>query len=127
VFYNLISNGLKFVAAENNPQIEVWTEPKKGALRIWVTDHGIGIATQYHQKIFGLFQRLHSQDAYPGTGIGLALVRKGLERMGGRIGLESEPGQGTRFWFELTPAERVSSSLPRVGTVIRLAGTLAPP
>jgi hypothetical protein len=109
VFYNLISNGLKFVAAEKNPQIEVWTEPKNNSLRIWVTDRGIGIASQYHQKIFGLFQRLHSHDAYPGTGIGLALVRKGLERMGGRIGLESEPGQGTRFWFELNQAERASS------------------
>jgi PAS domain S-box-containing protein len=105
VFYNLISNGLKFVAAEKNPQIEVWTEPKNAALRIWVTDRGIGIASQYHQKIFGLFQRLHSHEAYPGTGIGLALVRKGLERMGGRIGLESEPGQGTRFWFELNCAD----------------------
>lgn len=108
VFYNLISNGLKFVAADKNPQIEVWTEPQNGALRVWVTDHGIGIASQYHQKIFGLFQRLHSHEAYPGTGIGLALVRKGLERMGGRIGLESEPGQGTRFWFELNRADSVS-------------------
>jgi len=109
VFYNLISNGLKFVAADSNPQIEVWTERKNGALRIWVTDRGIGIASQYHQKIFGLFQRLHSHEAYPGTGIGLALVRKGLERMGGSIGLESEPGQGTRFWFELNRADSVSS------------------
>jgi PAS domain S-box-containing protein len=108
VFYNLISNGLKFVAAEKNPQIEVWTETHNGGLRVWVTDRGIGIASQYHQKIFGLFQRLHSHEAYPGTGIGLALVRKGLERMGGRIGLESEPGQGTRFWFELNRAESVS-------------------
>ncbi len=109
VFYNLISNGLKFVAADKPPQIEIWTEPQNGSLRIWVTDRGIGIASQYHQKIFGLFQRLHSHDAYPGTGIGLALVRKGLERMGGRIGLESEPGQGTRFWFELVQADRASS------------------
>jgi PAS domain S-box-containing protein len=109
VFYNLVSNGLKFVAAEKNPQIEVWTESRNGSLRVWVTDRGIGIASQYHQKIFGLFQRLHSHDSYPGTGIGLALVRKGLERMGGRIGLESEPGQGTRFWFELGEAERNSS------------------
>lgn len=109
VFYNLISNGLKFVAADKNPQIDVWTDSQNGGLRIWVTDHGIGIASQYHQKIFGLFQRLHSHDAYPGTGIGLALVRKGLERMGGSIGLESEPGQGTRFWFELKRADLPSS------------------
>jgi PAS domain S-box-containing protein len=109
VFYNLISNGLKFVAADNNPQIEVWTERQNGALRVWVTDRGIGIASQYHQKIFGLFQRLHSHEAYPGTGIGLALVRKGLERMGGRIGLESETGQGTRFWFELNRADPAST------------------
>ena len=66
-------------------------------MRSWVADHGIGIAPQYHQKIFGLFQRLHSNEAYPGTGIGLALVRKGIERMGGRISVESEPGKGTRF------------------------------
>jgi PAS domain S-box-containing protein len=109
VFYNLISNGLKFVPAEKNPQIEVWTESRNGFLRIWVTDRGIGIPSQYHQKIFGLFQRLHSHDAYPGTGIGLALVRKGLERMGGRIGLESEPGQGTRFWFELAQSDHAAS------------------
>lgn len=109
VFYNLISNGLKFVPPESSPQIEVWTQPQNGVLRVWVTDRGIGIAPQYHQKIFGLFQRLHSNDAYPGTGIGLALVRKGLERMGGRIGLESEPGHGTRFWFELKQSDRTAS------------------
>jgi PAS domain S-box-containing protein len=104
VFYNLISNALKFITTDVHPHIEIWAENQKGIVRIWVADRGIGIAPQYHQKIFGLFQRLHPHDAYPGTGVGLALVRKGLERMDGRIGVESEPGQGSRFWFELRTA-----------------------
>jgi len=101
VIYNLISNALKFVSPEQTPRIEIWSEPRGGVVRFWVADWGIGIASQYHKKIFGLFQRLHSQESYPGTGIGLALVRKGIERMDGRIGVESQAGQGTRFWFEL--------------------------
>src|SRR6266481_2896946 len=101
VIYNLISNALKFVSPEQTPRIEIWAEPRGGVVRFWVADWGIGIASQYHKKIFGLFQRLHSQESYPGTGIGLALVRKGIERMDGRIGVESQAGQGTRFWFEL--------------------------
>jgi PAS domain S-box-containing protein len=108
VFYNLISNGLKFVPSEQPPQIEVRAEPRGAAKRIWVMDSGIGIAPQFHQKIFGLFQRLHSHESYPGTGIGLALVRKGVERMGGSVGLESDVGQGTRFWFELPTASMMS-------------------
>ena len=101
VIYNLISNALKFVSPEQTPRIEIWSEPRGGVVRFWVADWGIGIASQYHKKIFGLFQRLHSQESYPGTGIGLALVRKGIERMDGRIGVESQAGQGTRFWFEV--------------------------
>jgi len=104
VFYNLVSNALKFVEPEKTPCIEISAQKHDGSLRIWVADNGIGIAPQHHQKIFGLFQRLHSHDAYPGTGIGLALVRKGIERMGGKMGLESTPGTGTRFWFELKAA-----------------------
>jgi len=101
VFYNLVSNALKFVPADQVPQIDIHAEFRPGNIKVWVADRGIGIAPQFHQKIFGLFQRLHSHDSYPGTGIGLALVRKGIERMGGRIGLESDVGMGTRFWFEL--------------------------
>jgi len=101
VLFNLVSNALKFVAPDQVPQIEILSEPRKPVVRVWVADSGIGIEPHHQTKIFGLFQRLHSQEAYPGTGVGLALVRRGLERMDGRIGLESQPGQGTRFWFEL--------------------------
>jgi signal transduction histidine kinase len=62
---------------------------------------GIGIDPQYQQQIFGMFQRLHERDTCPGTGIGLAIVAKGVERMGGRVGIDSTPGKGSRFWFEL--------------------------
>jgi len=104
VFFNLISNSLKFVTPNEPPKVEIWAERNNPMLRICVQDHGIGIAPQHHKKIFGLFQRLHSQDSYPGTGIGLALVRKGVERMGGHLGLESETNSGSRFWFELPTA-----------------------
>ena len=104
ILYNLIANGLKFVGPNQSPSIDIWAEKNGGTARIWVVDHGIGISNEYHKKIFGLFQRLHAQDAYPGTGIGLALVRRGLERMGGRIGLESQPNEGSKFWFELRAA-----------------------
>ena len=109
VLYNLLSNSLKFVAPNQAPHIEIWAERCNGLLRVSVQDRGIGIAPQHHQKIFGLFQRLHSTDSYPGTGIGLALVRKGVERMGGRLGLESEAAHGSRFWFELPASVEVEN------------------
>lgn len=101
VLANLISNGLKFVAPGVRPQIEVFAERRDEWTRVWVADNGIGIAPEDHGKVFGVFQRLHHQNTYPGTGIGLAIVAKGVERMGGHLGLESEPGKGSRFWFEV--------------------------
>ena len=75
-------------------------------IRITIEDNGIGIHADHQKKIFGLFERLHPAQAYPGTGIGLALVRKGVERLGGEVGLHSAPGRGSRFWFELPALPR---------------------
>jgi signal transduction histidine kinase/CHASE3 domain sensor protein len=101
VVANLLSNAAKFTVGESKPQIYLWAEAKQSQVRLWVEDNGIGIEPQYQQQIFGVFERLHARDAYPGTGIGLAIVRKGVERLGGRSGVESIPGQGSRFWVEL--------------------------
>jgi PAS domain S-box-containing protein len=101
VITNLISNALKFSKPGEPPRIRVWSEQRDGFVRLWVEDNGVGISPENTEQIFGVFYRLHRMDKYPGTGIGLAIVRKGVERMGGRAGVESEPGKGSRFWIEL--------------------------
>jgi signal transduction histidine kinase len=98
---NLLSNAMKFVAPGVQPQIRVWTQEQENWVRLWIEDNGIGIEPQYQEQIFGVFERLHGREAYPGTGIGLAIVRKGAERLGGQAGVESTPGRGSRFWVEL--------------------------
>lgn len=111
VITNLIVNAIEFVAPNTSPQIEIRTElittplstssSVADRVRLWVSDNGIGISPESHQDIFQPFVRLHSNEIYPGSGIGLAIVRKGVERMGGRVGIESELGRGSRFWLEL--------------------------
>jgi signal transduction histidine kinase len=98
---NLLGNAVKFVAPGVRPQVNIWTEAFNDRVRVWIKDNGVGIPKGKQDRIFGLFQRLHHDDAYPGTGIGLAIVRKAIERMNGKVGVESEPGQGSRFWLEL--------------------------
>ncbi|HWX21036.1 MAG TPA: CHASE3 domain-containing protein [Candidatus Binatia bacterium] len=105
VVLNLLSNALKFVPAGVGPEVKLWTEQRGSFTRLWVEDKGIGIEPQYQNKLFGVFQRLHSSAEYPGTGIGLAIVKRAVERMEGRVGVESEPGKGSRFWVELRSAE----------------------
>jgi PAS domain S-box-containing protein len=103
-FSNLIANALKFVPPEKSPRVTIWSEQEDKKVRIWIADNGIGIEPRYHTKIFEVFQQLHSQDAYPGTGIGLAIVRRALQRIGGEVGVESEPGKGSRFWIRVAAA-----------------------
>jgi PAS domain S-box-containing protein len=112
VFSNLLGNAVKFVGAGVRPHVRVWAQERDTSLdrksesrasfqfvRIFIQDNGIGIAADQHEKIFGMFQR--ASKSYEGTGIGLAIVRKAVERMGGKVGLDSRPGQGSTFWVEL--------------------------
>lgn len=129
ILSNLVSNALKFSRPELPPHVRIHAEEATSRMqseasktngvpvlddqlsaldgkfvRIWVEDNGIGIRPEYHERIFRMFERLHDMGTYPGTGIGLAIVRKGVERMGGRAGVESIPGAGSRFWVELPSA-----------------------
>jgi two-component system CheB/CheR fusion protein len=106
VVTNLITNAVKFTKPGETPRVNIWSEQREGRVRLWVEDNGIGIPPEGLDKIFGVFQRLHAIDKYPGTGIGLAIVKKGVERMGGTVGVESEPGKGSRFWIELPAGRR---------------------
>jgi len=100
LFQNLIANGLKFRGG-HRPEIKIHATRKDGLWMFSVSDNGIGIEPQYRDLIFVLFQRLHSRNAYPGTGIGLAICKRIVERHGGRIWVESELGKGSTFYFTL--------------------------
>jgi two-component system, sensor histidine kinase and response regulator len=99
---NLLSNAVKFVPAGVTPRIEIWTKVVDGSARLCVQDNGIGIAAEHQPRIFNAFERLNSQ--YDGTGFGLAIMRKAVERMDGQFGVESEPGKGSLFWIQLPQA-----------------------
>jgi PAS domain S-box-containing protein len=108
IVMNLLMNAAKFVAPDVRPEIKVWTErclAPQPMVRLWIEDNGIGIAPDDQERIFRLFERGRVMNKYAGTGIGLAIVRRGVERMGGRIGLESTVGAGSRFWVELPESE----------------------
>jgi PAS domain S-box-containing protein len=98
---NLFDNAIKFTGSSAEPAIEIGGEVAQSSYLLWVRDNGIGFDMQYKERIFEIFQRLQRAEEYPGTGVGLALVRKAMERMGGRVWAESVPGQGATFYLEV--------------------------
>ncbi|HTM12123.1 MAG TPA: ATP-binding protein, partial [Bryobacteraceae bacterium] len=97
---NLISNSLKY-RSEESPRIHISAQRDRGMWKIGIADNGIGIDAQYHEQVFGLFKRLHGSGKYAGSGIGLAICHKIVERYGGRMWVESEAGKGSKFFFTL--------------------------
>jgi signal transduction histidine kinase len=100
VLRNLLDNAIKFTGKVPEPHIEIGGQEQEKSCILWVRDNGIGFDMRYHDRIFDIFQRLHPAEDYPGTGIGMAIVQKAMERMGGRVWAESAPGKGATFYLE---------------------------
>jgi signal transduction histidine kinase len=108
VISNLLGNAVKFVPNGVKPQVKVWTENGGSHVKMFVQDNGIGIAPEYQHRLFNMFERIHPELHYEGTGVGLAIVRKAVERMGGKFGVESSPGTGSKFWIQLPAASQTA-------------------
>jgi PAS domain S-box-containing protein len=102
---NLLGNAVKFVSPGVTPEVQVWTESVGTMVRLFVRDNGIGIPPQHLHRVFEMFERLHASAGYEGTGVGLAIVRRAVQRMKGSVGVSSEEGKGTTFWIELPAAQ----------------------
>lgn len=101
VFQNLVANAIKFHKPDCLPQVEIASQEKDGFIEVSIKDNGIGFDKEFSNRIFVIFQRLNNGELYPGTGIGLAICKRIIEKHGGRIWAESEPGQGSQFFFTL--------------------------
>jgi signal transduction histidine kinase len=116
VFQNLVVNALKFTAPDVTPRVHIDASQAGGSWKITVADNGIGVPEGQEDAIFKMFGRLHPGDAYPGTGIGLALVRRVVERHGGRVWVSPRPEGGSVFSFTLPDRARlVEPAAPRAG------------
>ena len=104
---NLLENAVKFTAGRPDRAIEIGARRSQGQVLFWVRDNGPGFDMRYHDRIFEIFQRLHRAEDYPGTGVGLAIVRKAVERMHGKVWAESANGAGATFWIQLPEAENL--------------------
>lgn len=112
LFQNLMGNAVKFRRPGQHPHIRVGAETRDGALVFSVVDDGIGIDAEYREHIFTIFKRLHPGESYPGTGIGLAICKRIVDRHGGRIWVDEAPGGGAAFHFTLPPAAEVETPQP---------------
>jgi chemotaxis family two-component system sensor kinase Cph1 len=108
---NLIDNGIKYHGPES-PRIHISAGKRDGEWVFSVRDNGIGIAEKHWERVFDIFHRLHTQQQYPGTGIGLAVCRRVIHRHGGRIWIESEPGRGSTVYFTLPDRGKETESSP---------------
>ncbi len=102
VLRNLVGNAIKFSRTRDQPEVEIGARAEGVRRILWVRDNGVGFDMKYHDRIFGIFQRLQRAEDYQGTGLGLALVAKAVQRMGGRVWAESRPGQGAIFYLEFS-------------------------
>lgn len=105
---NLLENAIKFSQHMAYPRIEFGCKQDNEQITLWIHDNGIGFDMKYSQRIFEIFERLYRQEDYPGTGVGLALVRKAMHRMGGQVYAESVPGEGATFYLQLSRARENS-------------------
>jgi len=104
VVTNLLGNAVKFVHEGKTPSIRIWSEERAPSVRLWIEDKGLGIAKEEQEKIFNMFTQLNDSAKFGGTGVGLAIVKKAMEIMHGKVGVESTDDSGSRFWLELPKA-----------------------
>jgi PAS domain S-box-containing protein len=121
---NLIANGVKYQKKDNIPHITITSKPAAdGMIRVEITDNGIGIKPEYHSAVFGMFKRLHTREEYEGTGIGLSVCKKIVERHGGKIGIESEPDKGSTFWFTVPHTAKPVAAETENKDLVQASGT----
>jgi len=120
LFQNLVANSIKYRAPERRPVVHVTAKEQHGMWLFSVSDNGIGIAAKFKEQIFGLFTRLHSGELYTGTGIGLAICQRIVERYDGRIWVESEPGIGSSYWVTFPRCGHVFLLHPRLTTPVKV-------
>lgn len=105
-FSNLVANAIKFVSPGVQPRLRIRAEPRERLVCLYFQGNGIGIAPEHRNRVFAIFQRGHAASEYEGTGIGLTIVRRAVHRMGGEVGFDSTPGQGSTFWIERQRGEQ---------------------